>query len=113
MRWVINAPEGSINGCNNRMLIQDYGIEHSFKIGENIIEFTPNKTGTIRYSCWMGMIRGNITVTEKGASALSADASGEPKPAGVTIPTDEIAVAKQTTDEYGKKNSRDHHDADG
>lgn len=103
VRWVIDAPEGSINGCNNRMLIQDYGIEHSFKTGENIIEFTPNKTGTIRYSCWMGMIRGNITVTEKGAPAPAADASGEPKPAGVTIPTDEIAVAKQTTDEYGKK----------
>lgn len=103
VRWVIDAPEGSINGCNNRMLIQDYGIEHSFKTGENIIEFTPNKTGTIRYSCWMGMIRGNITVTEKGAPAPAADASGEPKPAGVTIPTDEIAVAKETMDEYGKK----------
>lgn len=32
--------------------------------GENVIEFTPESTGTVRYSCWMGMIRGNIFVTD-------------------------------------------------
>lgn len=63
VRWVIDAPEGSINGCNSRMLIQDYGIEHNFRTGENIIEFTPAYTGTVRYSCWMGMIHGDIYVT--------------------------------------------------
>lgn len=91
VKWVINAPKGSINGCNNRMFIRDYGIEHSFQTGENIIEFTPTKTGTVRYSCWMGMIRGKITVTEKGAPAPTA-AAGKPKPAGTVIPTDEAAA---------------------
>jgi hypothetical protein len=68
VKWVIDAPNGSINGCNNLMLIREYGIEHSFKTGENIIEFTPAKEGNIKYSCWMGMIRGNIAVTEAEAS---------------------------------------------
>ncbi|MEA5136719.1 MAG: sulfite exporter TauE/SafE family protein [Candidatus Fimivivens sp.] len=103
VRWVINAPEGSINGCNNSMLIREYGIEHTFKSGDNIIEFTPTKTGTFQYSCWMGMIRANITVTEKGAAVPIVDITNEPKPAGVTIPTDEVAVAKETADEYGNK----------
>ena len=62
VRWTIEAPEGSINGCNYRMLIQDYGIEHTFDSGENVIEFIPEKAGTVRYSCWMGMIHGNIYV---------------------------------------------------
>jgi len=31
VKWVIDAPKGSINGCNNRMLIQDYGIEYSLR----------------------------------------------------------------------------------
>jgi plastocyanin len=62
VRWVIDAPQGSVNGCNNRMYIQEYGIEHQFETGENIIEFVPDKTGTFRYSCWMGMISGTITV---------------------------------------------------
>ncbi len=66
VKWMINAPKGTINGCNNRMLIREYGIEYSFQSGENVIEFTPDKAGTIQYSCWMGMIRGTITVTKAG-----------------------------------------------
>ena len=63
VRWIINAPQGSINGCNYKIIIREYGMEHTFKTGENIIEFTPAKTGKYQYTCWMGMIRGTITVT--------------------------------------------------
>jgi sulfite exporter TauE/SafE/copper chaperone CopZ len=63
VRWTIFAPEGSINGCNSKMLIRDYGVEHAFQPGENIIEFTPDQAGTVAYSCWMGMISGSIYVT--------------------------------------------------
>jgi sulfite exporter TauE/SafE len=68
VKWTINAPQGSINGCNNRMFIREYGIEHQFKTGENVIEFTPTTTGKFAYSCWMGMIRSSITVVEGGAA---------------------------------------------
>jgi len=64
VRWIINAEESSINGCNNRFLIPEYSIEYSFHIGENLIEFTPTEPGTYTYSCWMNMIHGTITVTE-------------------------------------------------
>jgi len=62
VKWMIEAPKGSINGCNNRFFIKEYGIEHQFNVGTNIIEFTPTKAGTFSYSCWMGMIRSTITV---------------------------------------------------
>jgi sulfite exporter TauE/SafE/copper chaperone CopZ len=64
VKWTIDAPKGSINGCNNSMIIPEYGIKYSFKTGENVIEFTPAGTGSFRYSCWMGMIRGAITVVD-------------------------------------------------
>jgi hypothetical protein len=64
VRWTIDAPQGAINGCNNRMLIPAYNVEHQFEAGENVIEFTPTETGKIGYSCWMGMIRGTIIVVE-------------------------------------------------
>ncbi|MDR1249209.1 MAG: hypothetical protein LBK63_07900 [Treponema sp.] len=32
-----------------------------------MVEFTPEKPGVYRYSCWMGMIRSNITVLASGA----------------------------------------------
>lgn len=64
VKWEIDAPEGSINGCNYRLYIKEYDIKYQFESGENIIEFTPTKAGTFQYSCWMGMIRGTITVTD-------------------------------------------------
>ncbi|MDR0813502.1 MAG: sulfite exporter TauE/SafE family protein [Oscillospiraceae bacterium] len=109
VKWVINAPKGSINGCNNRMLINDYGIEYSFKTGENVIEFTPAKAGTVRYNCWMGMIRGTITVLAAGSAEDNGGASdydgttplpddGETDfagvPANIKIPTEKLAVAE-------------------
>jgi hypothetical protein len=68
VRWTIDAPPGSINGCNNSFFIPEYGIEHRFATGANVIEFTPVKTGRFAYSCWMGMIRGSITVVEAGSA---------------------------------------------
>jgi sulfite exporter TauE/SafE/copper chaperone CopZ len=68
VRWIINAPPGSITGCNNRMIIREYGIQYTFKQGDNVIEFTPTKAGRFSYSCWMAMIFSTITVlpaTEK------------------------------------------------
>ncbi len=77
VRWTIDAPEGSINGCNYRMFIQDYGIDHTFDIGENVIEFIPEKAGTIRYSCWMGMIHGNIYVGDDAGAIAKATATDD------------------------------------
>ena len=49
------------------MILSAFGIEHTFTEGENVIEFTPTTTGDIKYSCWMGMIRGDILVTDAAA----------------------------------------------
>jgi len=101
VRWIINAPPGSINGCNNRMIIREYGIQHTFRQGDNVIEFTPVKAGRFAYSCWMAMIRSTITVLAEGESAAdarepdTASLQTEPKLAGVRIPTDTIAVAER------------------
>lgn len=60
--WTIDAPEGSINGCNYKVMIEEYGIEYTFHLGENVIEFTPTEKGVFSYSCWMGMIYATIVV---------------------------------------------------
>lgn len=125
VRWVIDAPEGSINGCNYKMLIREYGIEHVFQEGENVVEFTPTQPGTVTYTCWMGMISGNIFVTEKEqetdvsdsglseAEDTSAAQPGQepvlekaeeieiPYPSGYQIPTQELAIAQKTVSEDG------------
>lgn len=103
VQWVIDAPEGSINGCNYRMMVRDYDIEYTFHTGENVVEFTPEKAGTVRYSCWMGMIYGNIFVTD-GSERDTPLPGGEvsvPTPSGYEIPTDRIEVASRNVDSNG------------
>lgn len=103
VKWVIDAPAGSINGCNYKMLLKAFGIEHSFQEGKNIIEFTPAKAGTYTYTCWMGMIRGNIFVTDGNnvSSPAGGKVSDVPIPSGYKIPSEKLAIAELTTDEYG------------
>lgn len=64
VKWTITANDGDLNSCNNKMLIRSYGVEQKLNVGENVVEFTPTKTGTIVYSCWMGMVGSTITVVD-------------------------------------------------
>lgn len=64
VRWTIKAAEADLNGCNNPMVIPKYDMERELVAGDNIIEFIPEESGTIPYSCWMGMIRNQITVVD-------------------------------------------------
>lgn len=61
VRWIIKGE--AINPCNNAIAIPALNQEHTIKSGENIIEFTPGGKD-INFSCWMGMIKGSIKVTD-------------------------------------------------
>lgn len=64
VKWTINAPPKSINGCNGTFIINDLDLQYTFHEGENVVEFTPGGEGVIDYTCWMGMIKGKIHVTD-------------------------------------------------
>ena len=65
VEWTIIATEDNLNGCNGVIVIPEYQINQKLVVGENLITFTPTKSGTFGYSCWMGMIKSSITVLEK------------------------------------------------
>ena len=62
--WIIFVPEGKLNGCNGEILIPAYEVDVVLREGENRIAFLPEEVGIVPYSCWMGMIRGTIEVTD-------------------------------------------------
>ena len=64
VRWVLHAEERKLTGCNNEIVIPALNLRIPLHAGENVIEFTADSAGEIPYSCWMGMIRSTITVTE-------------------------------------------------
>lgn len=106
VKWTITAENGSLNGCNNAIIIPEYDIQQVLQVGENVIEFTPTEAGTYPYSCWMGMIRSSITVLEEGQKAPEDNGQqaqgninngfGMQKKglANYRIPTDKIAIGK-------------------
>lgn len=64
VKFIINAEQEDLNGCNNPVVIPQFNIQKKLVAGENVIEFLPEQTGTIPYSCWMGMIRSSIKVVD-------------------------------------------------
>ncbi len=75
VRFIINAEQQNINGCNGTVIIPKYGIEKELKAGQNVIEFTPEETGKVPYSCWMGMIRSTINVVDDITQVKQEDIS--------------------------------------
>lgn len=64
VEWTIEADESSLNGCNNEIRIPEYDLDVKLEPGENKITFLPEQPGDYIYSCWMGMLRATIHVTE-------------------------------------------------
>ena len=77
VRINFKADSATLNACNNEIFISEWNISKKLSVGDNYVEFTPTKTGTFSYSCWMGMLRSSITVVEKGAATTGALAMDE------------------------------------
>lgn len=124
VRWTIKADQSNINGCNNSMVIRKFGITYDFVPGDNIIEFTPTESGTVPYSCWMGMIRSKITVVDDLGMSVASETDTEEdldfsetsedseeayglekvdQIVNYTIPTESVAVAEVKGEEQEVK----------
>jgi len=75
VRWIINAEQ--ITGCIDEIIMPDYNIKKPLKKGENIVEFTPTKTGEVKFSCWMQMVWGKFIVYEGDQLPNASDISVE------------------------------------
>lgn len=60
VRWEI---EGEVvYGCQNFLVVPTLNVQKVIQRGENVVEFLPEKEGTIHFSCSMGMYRGTFKV---------------------------------------------------
>ena len=66
-KWNVNVPQ--LFSCTNELIMNAYGIDVHLKQGLNVVEFTPDKIGTIQFTCGMGMLRGSFIVTETGTAS--------------------------------------------
>jgi hypothetical protein len=97
VRWTIHAEPGTVNGCNNRIIIPEYGrMQKTLGIGDNVVEFTPIRSGSFVYTCWMGMIQGRITVLDEAGNGDFDD-----KVLAAELPSDVLAdIAAATSGDF-------------
>lgn len=80
VKWNVNVQQ--LTGCNSELIFNQYGINKNLKQGLNVIEFTPDKVGTLQFSCGMGMIRGSFIVTDSGTTTQQQVAAATPTSSG-------------------------------
>lgn len=74
VKWIITSKSQS---CAASILSSKLGIHQSLDPGENIIEFTPEGTGTIPFSCSMGMYTGKFNVVPNSSGVSGRPETGE------------------------------------
>ena len=62
VKMIIHVEEKYLTGCNNEIIIPEFNVNKKLEVGDNIIKFTPTKTGVFTYTCWMQMLKNNIKV---------------------------------------------------
>jgi len=60
VRWEINGI--NVSGCASSIVVPKFKIFKNLNPGLNVIEFTPTESGTIPFSCGMGMLQGRFIV---------------------------------------------------
>jgi len=60
VKWVIKGDQ--LTGCTSKIIVPSLNISKALVAGDNVVEFTPTATGTIPFSCWMGMVQGKFIV---------------------------------------------------
>ncbi len=60
VKWIVTSTDPY--SCASSIVSQKLGIRKMLRQGENVFEFTPKETGTIRFSCSMGMFVGTFNV---------------------------------------------------
>ena len=69
VKWIIDAQ--AAYSCASFLMLPSLGIQKNLRAGENIIEFTPTKTGRLAFSCSMGMYTGAFDVYDDETRASS------------------------------------------
>ena len=67
----IVADMNTLRGCSRTVVFPEFGIRKTLSAGDNIIEFTPTKSGTFDFTCGMGMYRGKFIVEETDGSVAA------------------------------------------
>jgi sulfite exporter TauE/SafE/copper chaperone CopZ len=83
VKWIIDSQDS--NNCASALVAPKIGVRKGLVQGKNVITFTPKQTGTISFSCIMGMYAGAFNVVE--ATDTPVVSKSPDKPTSTTVST--------------------------
>lgn len=89
VKWIVTSEDPY--SCASTIISQQLGVRTSLQQGENIINFTPDTIGTVRFSCSMGMYTGSFKVVD--SAAVSGDNTISVTPAVLAAATTQPSAA--------------------
>ncbi|BAH06014.1 sulfite exporter TauE/SafE family protein [Clostridium kluyveri] len=98
VRWTIKVDKAVYSDCNNAIQIPVYNIEKKFVVGNNIVEFIPDKEGEFIYTCWMGMIKSKIKVVSREELRRASNSNNLTSPIK-QVPNSSTQTSKNTSQE--------------
>lgn len=81
VRWEIDAQ--APGSCASSIVSSKLKVRKNLVAGKNIIEFTPTETGSIPFSCSMGMYTGSFNVIDENSSVTTSSV-GQDAPAATS-----------------------------
>ncbi|MFH1073366.1 MAG: hypothetical protein V1743_08105 [Nanoarchaeota archaeon] len=60
----------TVTGCMRSIVIPAFNVRQQVSDADNVIMFTPDRTGTIQMSCSMGMGQGSFDVIDDGSGSF-------------------------------------------
>ncbi len=67
VRWIVTGTDPY--SCSSGIIAATLGVRQNLTQGDNVIEFTPQQVGEIRFNCTMGMYPGKFVVVESAAGS--------------------------------------------
>ena len=78
----LTADLNSVRGCATSIVIPEFGVSKYFRPGDNVLEFTPGKSGTFDFGCSMWMYTGKIVVEEADGTVAEFTGDAPAAPVG-------------------------------
>ncbi|MBI5229384.1 cupredoxin domain-containing protein [Candidatus Micrarchaeota archaeon] len=75
----ITVDTNTVVGCMKTIVIPEFGVRKTVSFGDNVIEFTPTKSGRFPFSCSMGMGTGVIEVEDENGKVADYQGASLPK----------------------------------
>jgi len=73
VKWTIHVSADNLNDCNREIIVPEYNLDITLDAGDTVVSFVPEESGEFVYTCWMGMIKSSILVTDTNSTGDQAN----------------------------------------